>query len=58
MLPVVGIWLAKSDPGVWELSKLLDPDKNSGIEAAVNSPLAIKESRMTVLAYWLAFAAF
>jgi hypothetical protein len=55
---VVGIWFTKLESDPPDFSKFPVPDKNCGIDAAVNSPVAIKESRISVLAYWLAFAAF
>jgi hypothetical protein len=47
----VGIWLTKPESGVAVFSNALLPVRKAGIEAAVKSPLAIKASRITVLAY-------
>ena len=54
----VGIWPTKPESGVADFSNALLPVKKLGIDAAVKSPLAIKASRIIVLAYWLWLAAF
>ena len=58
----VGIWLTKSEFCVFVLVGIFSgtneaPCINEAIPAAVNNPVAINVSRISVFAYWLALAA-